>query len=92
MDTRQRQVSLTDQVRIRSVAELTRLSLVEKLQNDERPDHYPDESEIEDKETGNEIESEVNGPSDRLNRLLQSTSELYIQTLEILGASLIPDS
>ncbi|KAL9116065.1 MAG: hypothetical protein Q9227_000433 [Pyrenula ochraceoflavens] len=95
VDTRCRTVSLTEQVRIRSLAELTRLSLVQKLQSEKHSDHrVADESEIDDENAtttdADESGIDLGEPDEGYSRLLLAVSELYMQTLELLGDSLIP--
>lgn len=89
-DTRRRLVSLTDQVRIRSVIEVTRVSVVDMLSNHHQLDMQNDETDV-DIATGDELERRNDDDTEMPSHYIQSASQLYINTLDLLGDSLISE-
>lgn len=90
VDSRQNLVSLTDQVRIRSVTELTRVSVVDMLSSRHQPTAQKDESEV-DYTTSDEPDSITGKKAEISSHLLQLASQVYLNTLDLLGDSLISD-
>ncbi|KAL9625406.1 MAG: hypothetical protein Q9160_000469 [Pyrenula sp. 1 TL-2023] len=83
---RQRIVSLTDQVRIRSITELTRVTVVDKLSISRRHHAQNDTSELDET---TEDEGDNNIDESAQDTLMQSASRLYVYTVDLLGDSLV---
>lgn len=85
---RQRIVSLTDQVRIRSITELTRVTVVDKLSSFRRR-HAQNDASSPDEITEDEGPNDIDGGAQ--DNLMQSVSRLYVNTIDLLGDSLVSD-
>lgn len=91
-DTRRNIVSMTEKVRIKSIAESCRVTVVEALEREDDPHGDKDEGEDDDDDDGDEMTDDDNYLSRDLNegpsQWQMEAARVYERTIQLLGDEL----